>query len=237
MNSKGELERAYQRLLLWYPREFRDEYEQEMLGVLMSTAGEHRRRPGWREGLNIMGGGVMTRVRPSLPRAAHTGRAAVGLMYTSLVLQVGALTSYFATEGAVRSNVFRLHPSYTAAMWNGYIDTQYIPRAVAGVLAVVLVVVLVQAVGRGRDWARQVYLLFFGVVTMGLLIALAQGAAVYAPLDVTIALPLWSLELSVVILLFNRRSEPYFSRKVRTHLGDEPARRISPESAHRTTAR
>lgn len=231
------LEQSYRRLLRWYPREFRNEYEREMLGVLMQ-AGEDRRRPSWKEGMNLMSSGLMARLRPSVPRSARTVRAAVGLLYVVVALQVTALLVFFGTVGSVRSSVLRLNPSYTAAMWDRYLAVQFTPRAVFGVFAICLCLVLVQGIGRGRDWARQAYVFLFGVTTMGLLIALGEGAAVYAPADLTVGLPLWVLELSVAVLLFHPRSGPYFARRSDGRHGGgepqpEPRPAVEPELIHR----
>ena len=39
MNSSASLERGYRRLLAFYPRAFRRENEEEILAVLLATAG------------------------------------------------------------------------------------------------------------------------------------------------------------------------------------------------------
>ena len=47
MTDQEHLERAYRRLLAWYPRAFRRENEQEILAVLLADAPPGQRRPGW----------------------------------------------------------------------------------------------------------------------------------------------------------------------------------------------
>ena len=47
MTDQEHLERAYRRLLAWYPREFRRENGQEILAVLMAGAPDGQRRPAW----------------------------------------------------------------------------------------------------------------------------------------------------------------------------------------------
>jgi hypothetical protein len=46
MIDQAHLERAYRRLLAWYPRAFRRENGQEILAVLMACATDGQRRPG-----------------------------------------------------------------------------------------------------------------------------------------------------------------------------------------------
>ena len=45
MTDHEHLERAYRRLLAWYPRKFRRENGQEILAVLMAGARDGQRRP------------------------------------------------------------------------------------------------------------------------------------------------------------------------------------------------
>ena len=81
MTDQEHLERAYRRLLGWYPREFRRENGPEILAVLMAEAPEGQRRPGLAESADLIRSGLWLRLRPSVPRSARTVRAAVRLMY------------------------------------------------------------------------------------------------------------------------------------------------------------
>ena len=81
MTDQEHLERAYRRLLAWYPREFRRENGQEILAVLMAGAPDGKRRPGLAESADLIRSGLWMRLRPSVPRSARTVRAAVKLMY------------------------------------------------------------------------------------------------------------------------------------------------------------
>ena len=47
MTDQEHLERAYRRLLAWYPREFRRENGPEILAVLMAGAPPGRAAPAW----------------------------------------------------------------------------------------------------------------------------------------------------------------------------------------------
>ena len=70
MTDQEHLERAYRRRLAWYPREFRDENEQEILAVLMAGAPDGQRRPGLAESADLIRSGLWMRMRPSVPRSA-----------------------------------------------------------------------------------------------------------------------------------------------------------------------
>ena len=71
--------------------------------------------------------------------------------------------------------------------------------------------------GRGYDWARVVFAAFFGILSVSLLIALAQDSAVYAPADLIAGAAQWLVALAAVALIFSRKSWSYY-----TH---QPARR------------
>ena len=71
LTDGGEsLERAYGRLLRWYPAGHQARHADEMLGVLMAGAGSGQRRPGLADSANLIGGAMRIRIR-----AATTGSA------------------------------------------------------------------------------------------------------------------------------------------------------------------
>ena len=79
MSDCARLERGYRRLLACYPREFRRENEDEILGVLMATSAEDQERVGLGEAnpfLFFAGGGhqhaedLVFVLAPEFPRIA-----------------------------------------------------------------------------------------------------------------------------------------------------------------------
>ncbi len=63
MNGSAALERCYRRLLVCFPAEHRREYAQEMIGVLLASAPEGRRRPRLTDAFDLMTGGLRARLR------------------------------------------------------------------------------------------------------------------------------------------------------------------------------
>ena len=57
------LERRYRRMLLWFPAEHRQLYVEEMIGVLLASAPDDRRRPGLADSIDIALAGLRTRLR------------------------------------------------------------------------------------------------------------------------------------------------------------------------------
>jgi hypothetical protein len=78
MNAADQLERAYGRLLRWYPAGHRARHADEMLGVLMAGAGPGRRRPGLADAANLIGGALRIRLRAATTGSAGQWREALG---------------------------------------------------------------------------------------------------------------------------------------------------------------
>ena len=58
----GALERRYRRLLAWYPAEHRRVHGEEMIGVLLASAGCGKRRPGFADTWDLVTGGLRIRL-------------------------------------------------------------------------------------------------------------------------------------------------------------------------------
>ena len=63
MTGSAGLEHGYRRLLAWYPRAFRRDHADEILGVLMASAGEGQRRPRLAEAADLLWSGLKMRLR------------------------------------------------------------------------------------------------------------------------------------------------------------------------------
>ncbi len=209
MSDRARLERGYRWLLACYPREFRRENEDEILGVLMATAGEEQERVGFAEAGDLLRGALRARLRPPAPRPRPL-RAAVRLMYMGAVLELVAAVTLVVTEHGVRSAIMASYPSLTAAQWHTIVMEDLLPKQIAAALAVGLWLVLAWANGRGRRWSRVVFAAFFALSVVNLLYAASIGSAVYAPADLAVGIALGLMEAAVVMLLFSRHSAAYF---------------------------
>jgi hypothetical protein len=168
MSDQADLERAYRRLLAWYPREFRRENGQEILAVLMAGARDGQRRPGPAESADLIRSGLWMRLRPSVPRSARTVRAAVRLMYAGAAvwaaeLVIGLALIIFDIQVAVRGGQFlgqdpATHKPLVITAW-----------VVLCLVAVSLWLWMARANGQGRNWARIVFTVLFVLATFDLL--------------------------------------------------------------------
>jgi len=90
MSDPAALERSYRRLLAWYPRGFRREYEQEVLAVLLAGARPGQRRPGLAEAVHLILSGLGARLRRRWVIAgALTCAVAIGALGYTLIAPQG----------------------------------------------------------------------------------------------------------------------------------------------------
>ncbi len=199
--SEVGVEAGYRRWLRWYPREFRREHAEELLGVLLAAAGPDCRRPRPVECLDLVRGGLSMRLRSRVPRSDRAGFAVVRLMYLVAVVQCAVAVTVVATTGAVRASVLAADPGYTAAQWHAELAGSLDPLVGFAGLAVIVLVWLAWLSGRGRRWARAVFVVNFGVTTYSLLHGLAGGSGTYARVDLAVGVVLWLVELATVVVI------------------------------------
>jgi hypothetical protein len=204
VTGSPDLERRYRRLLVWYPAAFRREHQAEMLGLLMENAREGQQRVGPADMADLIRGALTTRLR--VPRQApRTVIAAVRLTYVGAAASLAAWISTVVTEGSVSSAMARAVPARWHLMLVHITTVEaVVPLTVAGWLW------LAWANGRGHRAARVALVPYFGLVTLALLWMLGIGAVVYASADLISLAVLWLVQLSVIVLVFNNRSEPYY---------------------------
>jgi hypothetical protein len=212
MTHSSELEVRYRRLMAWYPRSFRRQHEQEVLSVLMSTAGDGQRRPGVAASLDLARGGMRMRMRPGTPRSQRSVFTAVRLMYVGAVLELVTWITILATAGAVRAAVMSGNPGYPAAQAEAALRAHVLPDEIAAPIIVGLWLWMAWANGRGHNWARIGFAVFFGASTVGVMSGLANGGASYATADLVLGIVLWTLELAILLLIYHPRSAAYYRR-------------------------
>jgi hypothetical protein len=199
--SESGVEAAYRRWLRWYPREFRREQADELLGVLLAETGPDCRGPRLVECLDLVRGGLSMRLRPRVPRSDRAGFAVVRLMYLVAVVEGAVALTIAGTAGAVRASMAAANPGYTTAQWRTQLSGSIDHLAVSAGLAVIVLVWLAWCSGRGRRWARALFAVNFALTTYSLLVGLAGGSATYAPVDLAVGTVLWLMELAALALI------------------------------------
>lgn len=98
MTGGAGLERGYRRLLACFPRRFRDEHGEELLGVLLASASDGQHRPGLLESADLVRNGLGMRLRPDNSRSARQ-RWSDALAAYSLAGPVLLLLTTVTTDG------------------------------------------------------------------------------------------------------------------------------------------
>jgi hypothetical protein len=106
-DASDALERRYRRLLAWYPAEHRRVHGEEMIGVLLASAGGGRRRPGLAESLDLIRGGLRIRLKPRMYDGIDAGwadtLAVASLAIPTMVAILYAAMSAWLTYNRIRS--------------------------------------------------------------------------------------------------------------------------------------
>jgi hypothetical protein len=214
MTDQANLERRYRRLLAWYPRAFRRENEPEILAVLMACAPEGQRRPGLAESADLIRSGLRMRLRPGVPRSARTVRAAVRLMCAGAAVSTVNLLILLAFIGDIKAYHAVLGHRLTAAQVS-QLNTPFVTLSVVSDLVpIVLWLWMARANGQGRNWARSLSTVLFGVATLDLTGAFGTpGIRVeFVPMLFGPTLPVltWLAGLAAVWLLWRPASTAFF---------------------------
>jgi hypothetical protein len=208
MTDQANLERAYRRLLVCYPRAFRQEKEEEILTVLMACSLEGQRRPSLAASMDLITSGLWMRVQPCVPRSVGAVRAAVRLMY------VGAAVTTLSLILAIFSLAYRGRSAATLRLAG---RSQSLPVAitvgvVGGLVVISLWLWMARENGRGRNWARILSTVLVGLATLHLF---GNKGLV----EVVFAMVTWLIGLAAVWLLWRPTSSAFFKPRSVTHVG------------------
>ena len=214
MTDQANLERGYRRLLAWYPRAFRRQNGQEILAVLMACAPDGQRRPGLAESADLIRSGLWMRLRPGVPRSAHTVRAAVQLMYAGAAVSTVNLIILLAFIGDIKAYHAMLGHRLTAAQVS-QLNTAFITLSiVSDLVPIALWLWMARANGQGRNWARSLSTVLFGLATLDLtgafgtpVIRVTVVPMLFGP---TLPVLTWLAGLAAVWLLWRPASTAFF---------------------------
>jgi hypothetical protein len=214
MTDSSELERGYRRVLACYPKAFRRESGEEVLAVLLATAGEDQRRVGLVGAADLMRGAV--RMHFGMSRAPRPVRDAVRLMCLGAVVTLAVSATVLVTLGSVGSGAVH-DVDFTGGRWHA-VMLILITLALAGApIGAGIWLWLAWANGRGYFWARPVFVVFFGLLTIGLLTGFSEGsgpdALTYTWPDLIAATVLWLVGLAAAALIFRETASPYYQQK------------------------
>jgi hypothetical protein len=195
-------------LLAWYPPAFRRANGEELLAVLMACAPDGQRRPGLAASADLIRSGLWMRLRPNVPRSAPAVQAAVRLMYagaavTTLSLIISIISLAFIGGGAARLRLLGRSQSLPVAITVGIMG---------GLVLIALWLWMARANGLGRNWARILSTVLFGLATLHLFDNKDVVQGVFAVVT-------WLVGLAAVWLLWRPASNAFFKPQGFTQAG------------------
>jgi hypothetical protein len=146
-------------------------------------------------------------VEPERPAAPPSVLNAVKLMYVGAAVSTVSLVISLINIGGTKDAIRKAKPSYTAAQVN-QLNTFIITLAVvSGVIGVALWLWMARANSQGRNWARIVSSVLFGLATLDVFGVLRQPKTA---IGLVFPVLIWLVGLSVIILLWRRDSTEFF---------------------------
>lgn len=201
MTGADDLERRYRRLLRWYPAAFRQEYEDEFIGVLMAAARPGQRRPEPFECLDLITNGLRQRLRQTVRHSERSTLIAMRLMIVGAALELVAAISVLESARDIASHLSGRSPGSSDAVVRAAVAGRVDFVALAAVVAAVVWLGLAWAIVRGQRWARKVCAVLLGVNLIGLFSGLAEGSATFARTSLAIGIVLCLVQLAAVALV------------------------------------
>jgi len=223
-SASAQLERAYRRLVGFYPRSFRRESTEEIIAVLLATAREDQRRPSVMEAADLLRGAL--RMRLGLSGCPRTVLYAVRLMYLGALAQFGVLVillmNWSGIEAAARGAATRSlgpHPApaavkYLYANIGATVGAELTADVVMTLLAIAGWALLAWANGRGLPYGRPLAIIACAAYAAVTAAGLGKGDMTYAPALAIASCVVVAVGIATVVLLVMRQSWPYYSRHV-----------------------
>jgi len=146
-------------------------------------------------------------VEPERPPAPPSVLQAVKLMYAGAAVSTVSLFISLVDIGGTKDAIKRARPTLTATQVN-QLNTFIITLAiVSGVLGVALWLWMARANSQGRNWARVVSTVLFGLATLDLFGVLSQPKTA---LGLVFPALTWLVGLGAIVLLWRRESTDFF---------------------------
>jgi hypothetical protein len=146
-------------------------------------------------------------VEPGRPPAPPSVVNAVKLMYVGAAISVISLIISLASIGGTKDAIRKARPSLTATQVN-QLNTFIIALAVvSGVIGVALWLWMARANGQGKNWARILSTVLFGLATLDLFGVLSQPKTA---LGFIFPVLTWLVGAGAVFLLWRKDSSDFF---------------------------
>src|SRR5208282_3543350 len=146
-------------------------------------------------------------VEPERPPVPPTVQNAVKLMYAGAAVSTVSLIVSLVDLGGTKAAIRKARPTLTVAQVN-QLNTFIISLAIiSGVVGIVLWLWMARANGQGRNWARILSSVLFGLATLDLFGVLSQPKTL---LGLVFPVLTWLIGLGAIVLLWRKQSSEFF---------------------------
>jgi hypothetical protein len=144
------------------------------------------------------------------PEPPQPVRTAVRLMYVGAALSAIEIIIGLVTISSLKSAIRSQYPGYTSSQLHTAEVVGVTTVVVIGLIAIGLWLWMAWANGAGKNWARIVATVFFGLNTIDLLTLVARPHATFG---LVLAIVVWLVGLGAILLLWQRESSAYFQAR------------------------
>jgi hypothetical protein len=141
------------------------------------------------------------------PPAPPSVLNAIKLMYAGAVVSAIEIVISFTTIGSLKSAIRNAYPHYTAAQVHTVQVASIAGLVISGLLGVGLWILMARLNQSGRNWARIVASVLFGINTLELIALFNRPTDV---LGLAFAVVLWVIGLGAIVFLWRRESSAFF---------------------------
>jgi len=132
---------------------------------------------------------------------------AVKLMYAGAALSGLGIVISLVTIGSLKSAIKAHDPNFTTTQLHAAEAVAIGSVVVGGLIAIGLWLWMAWANGKGRNWARILSSVFFGINTLDVLILLGQPHAV---ISVIFSVIVWLVGGGAILFIWSKQSAPFY---------------------------
>jgi hypothetical protein len=135
-------------------------------------------------------------------------------MYVGAAISLIGVILNIATEGSLKTRIRNTYPSLTPAQATSLAHFDFVLIIVLGLIFAGLWVWMAFMCKAGRSWARIAGTVFFGILTLIMIVTLSgAGGGLGGGLALIPALILWLVGLGAMILLWRKDASAFFRRQ------------------------
>jgi predicted membrane-bound spermidine synthase len=134
---------------------------------------------------------------------------AVRLMYVGAALSALEIVLSLVTIGSLKDAIRTASPTFTTDQLHAAEAVAIGSVIVGGLIGIGLWLWMAWANRKGRNWARIVSTVLFGINTLGVFFSLARP---HASISLIFTILVWLVGLGAIVLIWNKQSAPYYQQ-------------------------